>query len=194
MSTKLYNGIKFKSNNIKEVLDQLISVKETAKQIAIDSISDRDLVLFIEANKLLDNDAWAIANELKDAISSDSYIKWSCKPRLRFSVVVYPTTEGDIYGYYFDCDKKEYNDLIKPFYTEFHYQNQCDKPDNISDEEWEFREQKWDELLKDRFMDTGFSYEIVSGDDLDFFDLVEKIKIVLDKLKREDKINQVIDK
>jgi hypothetical protein len=194
MSTKLYNGIKFKSNNIKEVLDQLISVKETAKQIAIDSISDRDLSLFINANKLLDSDAWVIANELKEAIASDNYNRWSFKPRLKFSVIVYPTTEGDIYGYYFDCDKKEYNDLIKPFYTDFHYQNQTDPPNDVSEKDWDFRRDKWDELLKDRFMDTGFSYEIVSGDDLDFFDLVDKIKIVLDKLKREEKINQVIDK
>ena len=194
MSTKLYNGIKFKSNNIKEVLDQLISVKETAKQIAIDSISDKDLGLFITANNLLDNDAWYIANEIKDAIASDNYNRWKFKPRLKFTVVVYPTTEGDIYGYYFDADKKEYNDLIEPFYTDFHYQNNSDRPSDITEEEWDFRREKWDELLKDRFMDTGFTYEIVSGDDLDFFDLVDKIKIVLDKLKREEKINQVINK
>jgi hypothetical protein len=194
MSTKLYNGIKFKSNNIKEVLDQLISVKETAKQIAIDSISDKDLGLFITANNLLDNDAWYIANEIKDAIASDNYNRWKFKPRLKFTVVVYPTTEGDIYGYYFDADKKEYNDLIEPFYTDFHYQNNSDRPSDITEEEWDFRREKWDELLKDRFMDTGFTYEIVGGDDLDFFDLVDKIKIVLDKLKREEKINQVINK
>ena len=28
MSTKIYNGIKFKSSNIKEVLDQLIQLKK----------------------------------------------------------------------------------------------------------------------------------------------------------------------
>ena len=191
MSTKLYNGIKFKSNNIKEVLDQLISVKETAKQIAIDSISDKDLSLFIGANNLLDNDAWYIANEIKDAIASDNYNRWKFKPRLKFTVVVYPTNEGDIYGYYFDADKKEYNDLIKPFYTDFHYQNQTDPPNDVTEKEWDFRREKWDELLKDRFMDTGFTYEIVSGDDLDFFDLVDKIKIVLDKLKRDKKIENL---
>lgn len=191
MSTKLYNGIKFKSNNIREVLDQLISVKETAKKIAINSISDKELTLFIVGNKLLDNDAWDIANELRDSINSDRYS--SFKPRLAFTVMVYPTIEGDIYGYYFDCDKKEYNDLIKPFYTDFHYQNQTDPPTDVTEEEWNYREAKWDELIKYRFKDTGFSYDIVSGDDIDYFELVEKIKIVLDKLKRENKINQILD-
>jgi len=194
MSTKLYNGIKFKSNNIKEVLDQLISVKETAKKIAIDSISDRELSLFIATNKLLDKDCFTITRELIEAVDSNSYNKWSFVPRLHFSVVIYPTKEGDIYGYYFDSNKKEFRDLIEPFYTDFHYQNQTDPPTDVTEEEWDFRREKWDELIDYKFKDTGLTYELVTGDDLDIFDLEEKIKIVLDKLKREEKINQVIDK
>lgn len=194
MSTKLYNGIKFKSNNIKEVLDQLISVKETAKKIAIDSISDRELGLFIASNKLLDKDCWTITRELMEAVDSNNYNKWAFVPRLHFSVVIYPTKEGDIYGYYFDSNKKEFRDLIEPFYTDFHYQNQTDPPMDIHSDEWEFRREKWDELVDYKFKDTGLTYEIVTGDDLDMFDLEEKIKIVLDKLKRDEKINQVIDK
>ena len=119
---------------------------------------------------------------------------WRFVPNIHFSVVIYPTVEGDIYGYYFDSNKKEYRDLLEPFYTDFHYQDQCDKPDDISDEEWDFRCDKWDELLKDKFKDTGFTYEIVNGSDFSAFSLSKRVKIVLDKLKREDKINQVIDK
>ena len=33
MSTKIYNGIKFKSSNIKEVLDQLIQLKKVANKL-----------------------------------------------------------------------------------------------------------------------------------------------------------------
>lgn len=194
MSTKLYNGIKFKSNNIKEVLDQLISIKETAKKIAIDSISDRELGLFIVTNKLLDKDYYTITRELIEAVDSNSYNKWSFVPRLHFSVVIYPTKEGDIYGYYFDSNKKEFRDLIEPFYTDFHYQNQTDPPTDVTEEEWDFRREKWDELVDYKFKDTGLTYELVTGDDLDIFGLEEKIKIVLDKLKRDQKINQVIGK
>ena len=194
MSTKLYNGIKFKSNNIKEVLDQLISIKETAKKIAIDSISDRELGLFIVTNKLLDKDYYTTTRELIEAVDSNSYNKWSFVPRLHFSVVIYPTKEGDIYGYYFDSNKKEFRDLIEPFYTDFHYQNQTDPPTDVTEEEWDFRREKWDELVDYKFKDTGLTYELVTGDDLDIFGLEEKIKIVLDKLKRDQKINQVIGK
>jgi hypothetical protein len=193
MSTKLYNGIKFKSNNIKEVLDQLISVKEKAKEIAINSISDEQLSYFISANKLLDKDVYDISIDISHAID-DIEGRWRFSPNLHFSVVVYPTIEGDIYGYYFDSDKKEYRELIEPFYTDFHYQDQCDKPDELSDEEWDFREKKWNELVDYKFKDTGFTYGIVGGSDFSIFSLSKRVKVVLDKLKREDKINQVIDK
>jgi len=193
MSTKLYNGIKFKSNDIREVLDQLISIKNKANEIALDLLDDRSLALFIESNNLLDKDKWEISREILDALESSNYNKWKFKPRMYFSVVIYPTKEGDIYGYYFDSDKKEFNDLLKPFYTDFHYQNNSDKPDDISDEEWKFRELKWDELLPgDKFADSGLKYDIVTGDTLDIFDLQDKIKIILDKLKRDNKINQVV--
>lgn len=193
MSTKLYNGIKFKSNNIREVLDQLISIKNKANEIALDLLDDRSLALFIEANNLLDKDKWEISRELLDALESSNYNKWRLKPRMHFSVVVYPTQDGDIYGYYFDSDKKEFNDLLKPFYTDFHYQNSSDKPSDVSEEEWKFRELKWDELLPgDKFADTGLQYNIVTGDTLDIFDLQDKINIILDKLKRDKKINQVV--
>jgi hypothetical protein len=192
MSTKLYNGIKFKSNNIREVLDQLMSIKKSANEIALDLLDDRSLALFIEANNLLDKDKWEISREILDALESSNYNKWKFKPRLHFSVIVYPTKEGDIYGYYFDSDKQEFNDLLKPLYTDFHYQNQTDPPTDVSEEEWEFRELKWDELLPgDKFADSGLQYDIVTGDTLDIWDLQDKIDTILDKLKREKKIENL---
>jgi len=192
MSTKLYNGIKFKSNNIREVLDQLISIKSKAEELALQFISDRDISIFISTNNLIDKNAWEISKELTDAIDSSSYNKYRFTPRVTFSVVIYPTTEGDIYGYYFDSDRKQYLELIEPFYTDFHYQNQSDPPSDIPYEEWQSRGDKWDELLKDKFKDTGLTYGIVSGDDIDIWDLEDKIKSVLEKLKRENKIDSVL--
>ena len=196
MSTKLYNGIKFKSNNIKEVLDQLMSIRKPANNLALDLLPDDRLALFIKTNDFVDKDKWFISRELITALDSSFSNKWSFVPRLHFSVVIYPTTEGDIYGYYFDSDKQEFNDLLKPLYTDFHYQNNSDKPRDLTDEEWKFRELKWDELLEggDKFADNGLVYNIVTGDTLDIWDLEDKIALVLEKIKRESKINQVLDK
>ena len=157
-------------------------------------IRDSDLGLFIAANKLQEKSAWDIGRELVDAIDSSNITKWAFVPNLHFSVVIYPTLEGDIYGYYFDSNKVEFKELLEPYFTDFHYQNQTDPPVDIHSDEWEFRREKWDELVDYKFKDTGLTYEIVTGDDLDMFDLEEKIKIVLDKLKRDEKINQVISK
>lgn len=166
MSTKIYNGVKFKSNNIKEVLDQLISVKEEAKKIALDLIKDSDLGIFIASNKLLDKTPWDISRDLLYAIDSDDN-RWTFVPRVHFSMVVYPTHEGDIYGYYFDSNKKEFKQLIEPFFTDFHYQNQSDPPMDIDSEEWDFRREKWDELVEWNFRDSGFTYYIVTSNDID---------------------------
>ncbi len=192
MSTKLYNGIKFKSNNMREVLDQLMSIKKRANDIAIDLLDDRSLALFIDTNNLLDKDKWETTREVIDALDSSNHNRWKFKPRLHFSVVVYPTKEGDIYGYYFDSDKKEFYDLLKPFYIDFHYQNQTDPPTDVSEEEWKFRELKWDELLPgDKFSDSGLQYDIVTGETLDIWDLEDKIEIILDKMKRDRKIENL---
>jgi len=193
MSTKLYNGIKFKSNNIKEVLDQLMSIKKIANEIALDLLPDDRLALFIKTNDFADKDKWFISRELVTALDSSFSNKWTFIPRLHFSVVIYPTTEGDIYGYYFDTDKQEFNNLLKPFYTDFHYQNSSDKPSDLTDEEWEFRELKWDELLKDgdKFADTGLVYNIVNGDTLDIWELESRIKVILEKIKLDSKIEEL---
>jgi hypothetical protein len=172
-----------------------MSIKKRANEIALDLLDDESLALFISANNLLDKNKWEISREMFDALESSNYNKWNFKPRLHFSVVVYPTTEGDIYGYYFDSDKQEFNDLLKPFYTDFHYQNQTDSPTDVTEEEWNFRREKWDELLPgDKFADSGLQYNIVTGDSLDIWDLQDKIALVLEKIKRQSKIDQVLDK
>ena len=192
MSTKIYNGIKFKSKDFYQLLQELIEVKNKAKEVSINLISDKDLLYFIGGNKLEDKDAYSIAQEFSEALDSNNKSKWALVPNVHFSVVIYPTPEGDIYGYYFDSNKAEYNNLLKPLYTDFHYQNQSDPPTNLSEEEWNFRREKWDQLVDYKFKDTGFTYEFVTGDDIDIWDLQDRIKSILEKLKRDKKIDSVI--
>jgi hypothetical protein len=157
MSTKIYNGIKFKSKDYYQLLQELLEVKNKSKEVSKNLISDRDLLYFISGNKLEDKDSFFIAQEFLDAADSNNKSKWAFSPNIHFSVVVYPTPEGDIYGYYFDSNKKEYNELLKPLYTDFHYQNQSDPPTNLSEEEWDFRREKWDQLVDYKFKDTVYN-------------------------------------
>ena len=193
MSTKIYNGIKFKSNNWKEVLDQLISVREAAKEIAMKKLTDKELAAFILTSKTQDLSEWDIYSELERACEAEySGIGRSPAfvPRINFSVILYPTREGDIYGCYFG---DQYFSLLEPYVTDFHYQNQTDPPDDVSDEDWEFRGKKWDELLDNRFSDTGFEFNVMSISHLGMINIVKQISKILPSVKRDSKINEVIN-
>lgn len=189
MSTKIYNGIKFKSRDWKEVLDQLISIKKEAVKIGNDSIKKRDLELFIPTNKLIDSDYFEIFDTLRSAIGED-YTRKAFVPNFKFSVILYPSLEGDIYGVYFN-DINEYLPLLNPFFDEYCYYDNSDQPEDLTEEEWSERGRRWDEMVPDRFTDTGFKYDIVSPSDLDRSIVQGKIKEVMAYLKRDIKLEEI---
>ena len=45
---------------------------------------------------------------------------------------------------------------------DYHYQNQVDKPENVSNREWKAREKKWDEVALDDWNATRLQHEFVS--------------------------------
>lgn len=49
--------------------------------------------------------------------------------------------------------------------VDFHYQNQCDQPEGISDEEWEEREKIWDEIIGNtgKFCEAGFGLDFTES-------------------------------
>jgi len=189
MSTKIYNGVKFKSRDWKEVLDQLISLKEVAIEMGNNSIRKRDLETFIVANKLIDKDTFDIFSHIKGSVNDD-YNNYLFSIRIKFSVMLYPTKEGDIYGYYF-TGINEYDKLLDPFVDEYMYYDNTDRPEELTDEEWDERGKKWDEMVPDRFSDTGFKYQIVSADDLDRRQIQDLIKEVMAYLKRDNKLEEL---
>jgi hypothetical protein len=202
MSTWIYNGIKFKSKDWKEVLDQLVSIKSKAAEIGNSNISRRDLEMFITHNELSGEGKWDIFHKIQEGIDSTNKrlfnLKFNDYPhtyadshlKFNFSVILYPTKEGDIYGYYFN-DLPKYDKLLRPFTDEFIYYDSSDQPDNVTDEEWDARGKKWDELVPDRFSDTGFKFNIVCSDDLDRGIVIEFIKEILPSIKRDKKIEDL---
>lgn len=196
MSTKIYNGIKFKSSNIREVLDQLISLKKVANDKALEILKDSEIALFVATNKISLDDPFEATRELLHAINSKTHTlnhKYTFIPNLYFSIIVYPDKDGDIYGYYFDSNVESFRELLKPLYDDFHYQNQSDPPSYLSEEEWNFRRTKWDELVDYNFSDSGFTYDLVTGDTIDLWKLESRVSVVLDKLKRDRIIDQALN-
>lgn len=61
-------------------------------------------------------------------------------------------------------------ELIKFQIVDFHYQNQTDKPNSISDEEWNIREKEWNRMLPSgNPSKDGIVFPVISSDNLDLF-------------------------
>ena len=184
MSLKVYNGIKFKSKDITEVISQLHSIKEQAVKNSNNNLIKQNS-RFIRI--LIDNGLISNAEEVftktfsKDPdgyFDIDNLVQQNLESRIRkisdldfnFYVVVIPWTDGNIYGISLHDGISENYELLKDFADEYHYQNQTDKPDEISDEEWFERDEIWNEIF-DKYLcpnDAGLIYEVVTPSDVDY--------------------------
>ena len=185
MSTEIFNGMKFKSRDYKEVLDQLMVLKP--KAIELLEIDDDSLEYFIVKYNLIDRDAFDIWNHLK---SNEHFIG-----SFHFKVVLFPTKEGDIYGYHM-CDRNKYKHLLDGIYDEFNYWDHTDGPGDIDYAEWEWQGMKWEELLGDSsyISDAGFNFNIVGINDLNPQLIRKQIGNLVEVMKRDQKINDVLNK
>ena len=186
MSLKVYNGIKFKSRNLPEIVSQLYAIKEQAKKNSNDYLMNDGgrIVHLMVKNKIIDNfediftkeftsdDYWNVDRLI--TASLDSRWRDRMEPNFNFNVCVIPWTDGNVYGIYYDDDIEENRALLNDIADEYHYQNQTDQPDDIDDEEWSERRDVWNEIF-DKYCspnDAGFIYEIVTSSDL-HFDIIE---------------------
>lgn len=48
------------------------------------------------------------------------------------------------------------------WFEDYHYQNQVDRDENISDEEWEERKQRWNELYLEARSPRGYTHHVLS--------------------------------
>jgi hypothetical protein len=76
------------------------------------------------------------------------------------SVIIYPNEDG-IYLQFFGLrDNSEY---INDRFTDIHYQNQTDMPEDISEEEWDKRRETWDKIFERNSIpsNTGLSFPLI---------------------------------
>jgi len=212
MSTKIYNGIKFKSKDYNVVLKQLKSLKESAKEIALNRLKDYSMKIFIGINDLEDSDPYEVLKKMEQ--SSNKNMRDHEDILINFHVIIYPHKNGNIYGYFFD-DVQEYSKLLltDEICEEYHYQNQTDMSNYDWDKEkwndmtkerqdelekdWEERYQIWEDVLGyGTFSENGLTYEIVDGGrDLWGYRIIGEIEKIQEKLKlmkeRKDKLDKI---
>lgn len=169
MSIKIYNGIKFKSNNINEVIDQLITLRKSALEINLSNIPYY-INIFYNSLKEKPDDSLKFANLFLGTFSK-YYRKYS-DPMFRFGVYIY-FYKNEIHGYYYD-ETNRCKKLLNNISDDFHYQNQTDCPDYISENEWKFRKDAWEEMLPTGFLkEKGLKFSIIDEDDINIFFIEE---------------------
>lgn len=183
MSTKIYNAYRFNGN-----LNQLESVKREIKQMYHGYILETLLKLKNEPlNRFFKDDGEGASvvyeweNDRDKSLKDLSYgvlnnvLEYHSERCLvhplnfSASIVLYIHT-NDIYLQFFGLDscesvQKYIQELRnKGILLDYHYQDQTDKPENVSDIEWQMREEVWNEIFESdsRPFSAGFVNDLAS--------------------------------
>lgn len=196
MSTKIYNG--YISNlPLDKLLQEFIKVKPDFEN-KIDELFLKSLIEHTVLN-VLDNKHYKLEksdfqkevitqyNLCEDEVNNSkkyqriSFCSVFCD--LDTSCCVFPLKNKTLILFY--CENNEITDLWRnlQFIEDYHYQNQCDRPDNISNYYWKKRESDWNTVLGGngwgKPIDNGYSFTFHSKELPSRFTVFDKHKRML---------------
>jgi hypothetical protein len=154
MSTKMYNFYQYPRNDIFALQQWLEALRPKCQQYSIQEI--------VKYHKLIKGDLW-------DRLMEDTTTGLRSPFNIDSSVVVY--LDGiDIYVQFFGVPYKLYaQEVVDGMLINNEYQDQTDQPEDVSDEEWDRRDQLIDRLLNkhDSGMPSkcGFSFVLMDKHD-----------------------------
>ena len=175
MSTKIYHGFEIKSNNSVDLLSKLKTISKRIEKLADAKLKSwlAQRATYIFDNYTIENKDTSNgilvkvfmeyidrAGEVKKTQKRDPGIDFS------FSLTIFPKTAKKSIGIIY-C---EHQDLIDAFMdhedvSDFSYWNNTDRPEDISESEWQARKKSWDKALdRTTFGKSGFTFTII--DDL----------------------------
>lgn len=179
MSTKIYNGIIFEVKDLNALLKKLKALHapmDAIKTAHVNRLYSNKMVIELDRQQLLPKRAKRktfrdlrvdIKMEIMDKmIESKRKITSNFPYDCDFSVSVIPI-KGKILGLYYSRLNEHEKFFTKlPWVKEYHYQNQTDQPDDVSDKEWNQRKRDWDKALPGFGMPAreGYSFEILDND------------------------------
>lgn len=180
MSTKIYNGYKINSNNLQEIFDLSIKIRDDLRESTQKFLDNCAINIIYEIlDQIYINDKYEIGfnvNETKieDVKVYDIAYKF-CNAQFKQGCSFYQTFQsyrdlnssisilpiGKEYSLLLEFIPNELNFKLKdyPLIEEYSYYDNSDKPDDISEEEWEIRKLDWDVLGYEPPSCNGFSIE-----------------------------------
>jgi hypothetical protein len=213
MSTKIYNGYKIKAQSLDEAIEKLYALKEKAEveveKQALENILSKAMVLYEEHCFLcINNNTEALAkrekemskNALSNALSQDLdkiSKNEDVDKEISLNLIIYPHkfTENNQSFYLFQeytlgCNAL--HDWVKNNLSEveeYMYFNNTDRPDEVSDLEWEQRYENWNTVT------TGAGKTgIPKIDGLGLFLGEQKLPYFFKPKNHEDQIPEIIEK
>jgi hypothetical protein len=166
MSVKIYRGFKLETDSFQEAL-QIVNAFRPWVEKQAEAVMDK----FIENAKAaykgestsetdIKIECFDLWNNLRQKILKEKGLK---APHIdtEFNVVLIPT-QNIVLGIVYTAHNEWYNAWCEhPGVKEYYYWNNADKPDEISEEEWEKRESDWQVLDYKPTSMQGFSIELV---------------------------------
>lgn len=164
MGTKIYNGIKFKTNKFYEIYEKLNDFYETYdafykertdNYVAYLFFHKLDRILLDKKEDIIDKKQFLtnIFNETMNEynVEYEKFLKEDYRNTLldKSLVIRIYVYKKDIYGFV-GGENDRIIDKFKEFcdVEDFSYWNNTDKPDEITQEEWDKRENIWEKLYK----------------------------------------------
>lgn len=200
MSTKIYNGYKFNNNpNLLEIQRICFDIRDRVKPVVnqlyyhhfikemVDAYDKNQFGYWEESlyfiNKNSCNMYWGIDRYLHKRIKYMNHTQ-ERDPEidfgLKFTILPLKNREEVLLLLY--TEKKELREIFEatPEIEEYHYQNQTDQPEEISEEAWNQRRSDWDNALGGDGWATpqecGFLYEPYDDSILSFFGMEKEEK------------------
>ena len=216
MSTKIYSAYKLKEEiNLMQLMQINYQIKE---QIISDFISRISITLAVKVDKIMNNLEESAKNEkYSEAVRNTIHriMKNECEtPELALyfrlyddlssafkdisieqAKMVYIPHNDDIFAMFFSSYRYEKYILQNDNFSDYHYQNQTDQPEDISDEEWEQRKKDWDEAIGPDYIPINHgmlftfldyeSYDVEKRMIQEFDNAMEKVKEIKAKKQKD---------
>ena len=196
MSTKIYNGLIFRNQDLTSVYKKLLELKpiavKKAGELFIQSAHHQTCYILDEAaTSASDNAVMKAENDdlcklewkrsewvmyWMDILNKAQYERTNKYYRIDFVFELALFSYKDHVLAYWICQNNSVGalEMLKEIGAEdYHYQNSSDKPDEITEEEWVEREKAWDVAMPNAPIDTGLIFTLITWKDLDLklFDL-----------------------
>jgi hypothetical protein len=177
MSTRINHGRIIRNCTLTEMLERLKAIRPRCVEMAQNAIAKeiakkRTFWLDMDVNYLpfprqeFESPFWRLIRVLKQERAKTAGGERSVDWDFTLSVCLIPWGD-DLLALHYLENNPGFLDVLKGIgFEDFHYQNSTDRPDSISEQDWEERSTIWAQALgKGVPASVGLSYEIVRWDD-----------------------------